>query len=35
MTRPTRQKESRSFRLYARLLELYPPAFLRRHRAEI
>jgi hypothetical protein len=30
MTRPTRQKESRSFRLYARLLELYPPAFLRR-----
>jgi hypothetical protein len=35
MTRPTRQKESRSFRLYARLLELYPPAFLRRHRAEM
>ena len=30
-----RQKESRSFRLYARLLELYPPAFLRRHRAEM
>jgi len=35
MTRPTRQKESRSFRLYARLLELYPPALLRRHRAEM
>jgi hypothetical protein len=35
MTRPTLQKESRSFRLYARLLELYPPAFLQRHRAEI
>ena len=35
MTRPTRQKESRSFRLYARLLELYPPAFLQRHRAEM
>ena len=30
-----RQKESRSFRLYARLLELYPPAFLQRHRAEM
>ncbi|WP_158818073.1 hypothetical protein [Methylocapsa sp. S129] len=35
MTRPTQQKESRSFRLYARLLELYPPAFLQRHRAEM
>jgi len=28
-------KESRSLRLYARLLELYPPAFLQRHRAEM
>jgi len=36
MTRPERrQKESRSLRLYARLLELYPPAFLQRHRAEM
>ena len=35
MTRPARQKKSRSLRLYARLLELYPPAFLRRHRAEM
>jgi hypothetical protein len=35
MTRPARQKESRSARLYARLLELYPPAFLQRHRAEM
>jgi hypothetical protein len=35
MIRPMRQKESRSFRLYARLLELYPPAFLQRHRAEM
>jgi hypothetical protein len=35
MTRPVRQKESRSLRLYARLLELYPPAFLQRHRAEM
>ena len=35
MTRPARQKESRSLRLYARLLELYPPAFLQRHRAEM
>jgi hypothetical protein len=31
----TRRKESRSFRLYALLLELYPPAFLQRHRAEM
>ena len=29
------QKKSRSFRLYTRLLELYPPAFLERHRAEM
>jgi len=35
MTGPARQKESRSSRLYARLLELYPPAFLQRHRAEM
>ena len=35
MTRPARQKESLSLRLYARLLELYPPAFLQRHRAEM
>jgi hypothetical protein len=35
MTRPARQKESRSLRLYARLLELYPPAFLQQHRAEM
>jgi hypothetical protein len=35
MTRSARQKESRSLRLYARLLELYPPAFLQRHRAEM
>ena len=35
MTRPPQQQESRSLRLYARLLELYPPAFLQRHRAEM
>ena len=35
MTRPAPRKESRSLRLYARLLELYPPAFLQRHRAEM
>jgi hypothetical protein len=35
MTRPAPQKGSRSLRLYARLLELYPPAFLQRHRAEM
>ena len=35
MTGPARQRESRSLRLYARLLELYPPAFLQRHRAEM
>jgi len=29
------QQESRSLRLYARLLDLYPPAFLQRHRAEM
>lgn len=35
MTRPRGQKESRSLRLYARLLELYLPTFLRRHRVEM
>ncbi len=35
MTRPAQRNESRSLRLYARLLELYPPAFLQRHRAEM
>ena len=35
MTRPARRKKSRSLRLYARLLELYPRAFLQRHRAEM
>ena len=35
MTHRARQKESRSLRLYAWLLELYPPAFLQRHRAEM
>jgi peptidoglycan/LPS O-acetylase OafA/YrhL len=35
MTRPARQKESWSLRLYARLLEFYPPAFLQRHREEM
>lgn len=29
------QNESRSLRVYARLLELYPPSFLQRHRAEM
>ncbi len=35
MSRPAPQNESRSRRLYARLLQLYPPAFLQRHRAEM
>lgn len=35
MTNPARLKQSRSLRLYARLLELYPPSFLERHRAEM
>lgn len=35
MTRPAPREESRSLRLYARLLELYPTAFLQRHRAEM
>jgi hypothetical protein len=34
MTCPV-QKKSRSLRLYARLVEVYPPAFLQRHRAEM
>jgi hypothetical protein len=35
MTSPAQLKQSRSLRLYARLLELYPPSFLQRHRAEM
>jgi len=35
MTGPAPQKRSRSLRLYARLLQLYPPEFLQRHRAEM
>ncbi|MBV8747130.1 MAG: hypothetical protein JO134_19000 [Xanthobacteraceae bacterium] len=35
MTRPGQQKESRSLRLYARLLGLYSPAFLQQHREEM
>jgi hypothetical protein len=35
MTSPARPNQSRSLRLYARLLELYPPSFLERHRAEM
>jgi hypothetical protein len=35
MTSPGQPKQSRSLRLYARLLELYPPSFLQRHRAEM
>ena len=35
MTSLARPKQSRSLRLYARLLELYPPSFLQRHRAEM
>ena len=35
MTNPALPKQSRSLRLYARLLELYPPSFLQRHRAEM
>ncbi len=35
MTGPERQKVTRSLRLYARLLQLYPPEFLQRHRAEM
>jgi hypothetical protein len=32
---PAPPKQSRSLRFYARLLELYPPSFLQRHRAEM
>ena len=35
MTPRAWQTGSLSLRLYARLLELYPPAFLQRHRAEM
>ena len=35
MMRPAPEQESRSLRFYARLLALYPPAFLQRHRAEM
>lgn len=35
MTSPARPKQSRSLRFYTRLLELYPPSFLQRHRAEM
>ncbi len=35
MTSPLRPRQSRSLRVYARLLELYPPSFLQRHRAEM
>jgi hypothetical protein len=35
MTDPAPQKQSRSSRVYARLLELYPAAFLQQHRAEM
>ena len=35
MRRAAPPNGSRSLRLYARLLALYPPAFLQRHRAEM
>jgi len=35
MTDTVRPRPSRSLRIYARLLELYPPSFLERHRAEM
>jgi hypothetical protein len=35
MTGTAPQKESRSLRVYARLLELYPTEFLQQHRAEM
>jgi hypothetical protein len=35
MASSTQLNQSRSLRLYARLLELYPPSFLQRHRAEM
>jgi hypothetical protein len=35
LSQSARHQQSRSFRLYARLLELYPRAFLQMHRAEM
>lgn len=35
MTRPAQSQPSRSLRVYARLVELYPRAFLQQHRAEM
>jgi hypothetical protein len=35
MTSSAQLKQSRSLRLYAWLLELYPPSFLQRHRTEM
>ena len=35
MTSSAQLKQSRSLRLYSWLLELYPPSFLQRHRAEM
>jgi hypothetical protein len=35
MTDPAPQNESRSLRVYARLLQLYPTEFLQQHRAEM
>ena len=35
MPHPAQQQASWSLRVYAGLLELYPPAFLQRHRAEM
>jgi hypothetical protein len=35
MTNPAPQRESRSLRVYSRLLELYPTEFLQQHRAEM
>jgi hypothetical protein len=35
MASHARPKQSRSSRLYTRLLELYPPSFLQQHRAEM
>jgi hypothetical protein len=35
MTAPAPRNESRSLRVYARLLQLYPTEFLQQHRAEM
>jgi hypothetical protein len=35
MASSAQQKQSRSLRLYTWLVELYPPSFLQRHRAEM